>query len=191
MQMENLQMLDNDAFRMDQQLLQELLVSVDKQNMPLGIILISPNTLCMKCGGNLTIRGDRYSKLALYTEAMGTVLARHYYKYCRKGCRFSQHYGYYSVDDRKYYYNTNWAELPYFVSSQETAFELQMIQKFDVELLIGQVSYKQKAEIYNLHHGYEQIAKINSVRSKNKEHKEATPINLLRFVMYIVKTIHV
>ena len=30
-----------------------------------------------------------------------------------------------------------------------------MLRKFDVELLIGIVSYKQKAEIYNVSNGYD------------------------------------
>ena len=34
------------------------------------------------------------------------------------------------------------------ISSQETAFELNFPRKFDAELLIGQVSYSQKADIY-------------------------------------------
>ena len=110
---------------------------------------------------------------------MGTVLARHYYKYCQKGCSFCQHYGYYSVADQKYHYDTNWSELPYFVSSQETAFELDMLQKFDVELLIGQISYKQKTDIYNLYHGYEQIAKQHNARSKKTESTSESCVRLV------------
>ena len=57
------------------------------------------------------------------------------------------------------YYNPDWDMLPYFVSSQETAFELAMLKKFDGELLIGQTSYKQKADMYNYFHGYEDVTK--------------------------------
>ncbi len=35
------------------------------------------------------------------------------------------------------------------MSSSETAFELGMLMKFDAELLLGQISYNQKADIYN------------------------------------------
>ena len=129
-----MQMLNNSAFSQDKPLLKELVDFADIFNQPTGIILISPNTCCRNCGGKLVVRKDRYSKLVLYSESMGTVLARHYYKYWQKGCSFCQHYGYYSVADQKYHYDTNWSELPYFVSSQETAFELE---KFDVELLIS------------------------------------------------------
>ena len=42
------------------------------------------------------------------------------------------------------FYNTNWMTLPYFLSSQETSFEMKMLNDFDVELLIGQISYQKK-----------------------------------------------
>lgn len=45
--------------------------------------------------------------------------------------------------------------MQYFVSSSETAFEVKMLIKFDAELLLGQISYKQKADIYNYSHSYE------------------------------------
>ena len=48
-------------------------------------------------------------------------------------------------------YDAEWKTYKYFLSSQETGIELSMLQMFDVELLIGQVSYKQKADIYNVY----------------------------------------
>jgi len=39
--------------------------------------------------------------------------------------------------------------------SRETAFSLEILKRFDMESLIGQISYKQSAEIYNSYHGYE------------------------------------
>jgi hypothetical protein len=47
-------------------------------------------------------------------------------------------------------YDDDWQDHTYFISTQETGFELSMLKKFDVELLIGQMSYKQKATIYNI-----------------------------------------
>ena len=53
----------------------------------------------------------------------------------------------------------DWNENKYFMSSQETAFDLQLLVRFDVQLLIGQTSYKQTAEIYNIIHGYDDTKK--------------------------------
>ena len=52
-------------------------------------------------------------------------------------------------------YDTDWKSLQYFVSTRETGFEVALLKLFDVEILIGQLSYKQKADIYNYHHGYD------------------------------------
>ena len=48
------------------------------------------------------------------------------------------------------------------MSSQETAFELSMLEKYDAELLIGQVSYQQKADIYNYQNGFDDFIKLSS-----------------------------
>lgn len=50
-------------------------------------------------------------------------------------------------------YDTDWNDHTYYISTQETGFELSMLQIFDVELLVGQLSYNQKATIYNITNG--------------------------------------
>lgn len=93
----------------------------------------------------------------VYTE-MGTIPAYHYHKYC---------------PNRKINWKTlfiialtvplrvflQW-EVEYIISSQETAFELKFLRKFD--LLIGQVSYTQKADIYNYQNGYDSLLQLDS-----------------------------
>ena len=51
-------------------------------------------------------------------------------------------------------YDEDWSTLPYFMSTRETAFSMDMLHRLDKEILIGQISYKQRAEIYNDVHGY-------------------------------------
>jgi len=61
---------------------------------------------------------------------------------------FWQYYGYSSEGSQSItFHDPDWEKLDYFVSSSETAFELCMLRKFDAELLLGQMSYSQKAEI--------------------------------------------
>ena len=38
-----------------------------------------------------------------------------------------------------------WDALPYLILSQETGFEMKLLKRFDVELMIGQILYQQKA----------------------------------------------
>jgi hypothetical protein len=95
----------------------------------------------------------------VYTESHGTLVGTHYHKYCgshRKGCSYRQFYGYSSQGTQSVsFFDANWAQLEYFVSSSETAFEMKMLTKFDAELLLGHISYKQKADIYNYSNDYD------------------------------------
>ena len=162
--MDNTQVLYSEAFSSDVDLTKQLIAmeySVTKQL--LGVPLVPNQTKCFSCGGKLLLRGDRPSRMTLYTESLGTVPATHFHKFCCnycKGCHFVQFYGYYKSQTGSMHYSDNWMMLPYFLSSQETGFERKMLQDFDVELLIGQISYKQKAEIYNVSKGYDNTKKV-------------------------------
>ena len=53
------------------------------------------------------------------------------------------------------HFNHDWKKLLYFISSRETGFEMSMLNRFDAELLLGQIPYSQRADIYNYQLGYE------------------------------------
>lgn len=158
--MENITLLDQKAFDIDIELRAELY-----QHQPLGVVLISSNSTCLQCGGKLLVRSDRPSSVTLYTDDMGTVLATHFRKYCqnyRKKCSFTQHYSYHSIsddNDTEVIYDLNWADLPYFVSTSKTAFTTKFMEKFSAEILLGQLSYKQKSDIYNYYNNYDRTVK--------------------------------
>ena len=150
---ENLQFINGKAFVADKELTHEIhgVFSSLTAPHPIGIVLISFNDKCRLCGSSLLVRNERASHITIYTEEYGTVVGTHYHKYCqkfKKGCNFRQYYGYSSEGSQSViFYDAQWAEHKYFVSSSETAFELDMLRKFDSELLIVQMSYNQKAEI--------------------------------------------
>ena len=92
-----------------------------------------------------------------------------------RGCKTTQFYGYVKEGDKDgLKYDTDWDKHAYILSSQETGSELSMLQKFDAELLIGQVSYKQKAEIYNVSHGYDTAKKEHKNQSLKSSDNEST-----------------
>ena len=116
----------------------------------LGVPFVPKPTKCDLCVGKLLLKGDRPCRMSLYTESLGTVPATLFHKYCNnycKGCAFVQFYGYYKTRTGTLCYNVDWMSHPYFVSSQETGLEMAVLKVFDTELLIGQISYKQKAHI--------------------------------------------
>ena len=86
--------------------------------------------------------------MTLYSNEMGTIpatLFRKYYQNYRKGCPLFQHYGCCTQGETSsIIYDSNWDELPYFISTLMTAFATSFMEQFDAD---GQIAYKQKADI--------------------------------------------
>lgn len=156
---ENLALLDQETFLGDTELLTELHHFEGYHGNPLGILLISSKETCKNCAGKLLVRGDRPSFPVVYNEDIETVLGTHFRKYCEnqsKGCHFVQHYGFYTTDGIDgIIYDDDYYTFPYFMSMSMTVFQITILKGFTAQMLIGQLSYKQKAEIYNYCHGYE------------------------------------
>ena len=154
---ENLEVIDQGAFASDKELTKEIVMMAKPgTDAPLGIILISSKESCRKCGARLFTRADRFSSVIVYDDNLGTLPGTHFTKYCRKrGCSLQQHYGFYSQgSSSEVTYDEDWSSLEYFMSTHETAFSLELLRRLDKEILIGQISYKQRADIYNDVHGY-------------------------------------
>lgn len=193
---DNLQFLSEKAFATDFELAREIHSSTLSHGVrnPLGIVLISSNSTCKKCGGNLLTRGDRPSQVTVYTETYGTIVGTHYRKLCSnhcKGCNFTQHYGYYTNGSQsETYYDCDWRSRQYFVSSSETAFEMAFLVKYDAELLLGHISYSQKADIYNYNNGYPVQPKVCTTLEK-EDLPTPLPRYNIYFVWLIVLSIHI
>ena len=154
---DNLKVLDKEAFCSDLELTKEIIMMKRQgSDIPLGVVLISTNKKCCMCESKLHIRSDRPSTITIYSDTLGTLPGTHYTKYCRrKGCSFQQHYGYYTVgQSSEIRYDKDWETQEYFLATRETAISINMLRRFDKEVLIGQLSYKQRADIYNDVHGY-------------------------------------
>ena len=66
-------------------------------------------------------------------------------------------------------YDPDWDSLPYFVSTAKTAFSLSFLDRFEAEILLGQVSFNQKSAIYNYYNNYEQVKKKTSAESSSSD----------------------
>ena len=156
---ENLASLDKESFFSDAELFTELYQFEGYHGHPLGILLISSKDTCRNCAGKLNVCGDRPSFPMVYNEDIGTIHGTHFRKHCEnqsRGCHFVQHYGFYTTDGIDgVIYDEDHCTLPYFMSTSMTAFQTTILKCFTAQMLIGQMSYKQKAEVYNYYHGYE------------------------------------
>jgi len=77
---ENLKLLNENAFSTDKELMSEIhhLRAMPEAPTPLGVVLVSSHTTCKLCGGKLLIRHDRASSIIVYIESLGTVVGTHY-----------------------------------------------------------------------------------------------------------------
>lgn len=153
---DNIHELDVLAFSTDKELLSTLLKLEAPSSKPLGLVLISSKTECSVCGSNLQLRKQRPASIVLYDDQMGTIPASHYHKMCSdRACGTTQFFGYTTQGaSRLVYFDSDWESLPYFVTSRESAFAVQLLRLFDSQILIGQMSFMQCAEAYNYLHTY-------------------------------------
>ena len=145
----NLKEIDSTTFETDKDLYLRLLDF--PASKPLGIVLMPIQNYCILCGNRLVVRKDRSSKVVVYNDDIGTVSGSHYHKICvNRDCGYTQHYGYYTKKgSTKVFYNSDWELLPFFASSRDTFFSTILMKRFDADILLGQQSFKQCAEIYN------------------------------------------
>lgn len=168
---ENLTFLESGVLVFDDQLALELQSFASHLGKSLGIVLISYKKKCKVCESELLVKADRPSKVVVYTDRFGTVYGTQYRKICKRfrfGCSFVQYYGYYTNGGDTIAYDDDYKSLPYFVSTRETAFETSMLEQFDVEILVGQLSYMQRSDIYNIKRGYMIKQKRKSMQQNNQ-----------------------
>ena len=120
-----------------------------------GVVLLSEKGSCRLCSKQLTAKTSRVVNVVVYHETKGSFMGCRIPKVCsNRSCNLIQHYGYYTIGESKYY-DEDWQQNDYLLSSGKTAFDLKLLRKFEVEILLGKLSFKEKADIYNEVHGYD------------------------------------
>lgn len=123
----------------------------------LGVILISKKSTCRLCGKQLTAKTSRVVNVMVYHKTRGSFMGCRIPKVCsNRSCKLIQHYGYYTIGESKFY-DEDWQENDYLLSSGKTAFDMKLLRKFEVEILLGKLSFKEKADIYNEMYAYDAL----------------------------------
>ena len=95
---ENIQALNSAAFETDNSMLKKLISLDIPGKKPLGFILISPSTTCLRCGSQLKLRKDRHAAVTIYDYKLGTIPGAHFHKICpNRTCSVTQYYGYHTL----------------------------------------------------------------------------------------------
>ena len=147
------------GFVADKKLLQDLMEFQVPKCEPLGLILISSKSDCFLCGSKLMLWKDWPSPVVIYDNNMCMIPGSHFHKYCTNpACGLTQYNRYYTTGglSSKDIFDLEWESLPYFVSSRESVFSMDVRRQFNTEIILGQLSFKQCADVYNFGHKYAQ-----------------------------------
>ena len=143
---ENIQALNSAAFETDNSMFKKLISLDIPGKKPLG--LISPSTTCLRCGSQLKLRKDRHAAVTIYDYKLGTIPGAHFHKICpNRTCSVTQYYGYHTL--RAILCSTLTGNPFHTLLLLVTFFSVDF---FDAHILIGQLSFKQQADIYNYMH---------------------------------------
>ena len=123
-----------------------LIKNADDKDFEICKFLKPKVTLCENCKGDLTI--NKSSKdVVLYVES-SVVKAERFSGRCRK-CSITYHYGYKQKDGIRCLNMETFFENDYFLSTEDTAFSIKMMEKFDWELALSSMSFRAKSAIFN------------------------------------------
>lgn len=146
--------------------------SMEEGEHGLGVVLVTAKSNCRMCRNCLRLNICRISDVIVYHETKGTCLGSKIPKVCCvKKCSFTQHYGYYTIGDKKYY-DEDWVDNEYLLCSTRTAFDLTFLKKYEIEILLSKMSFKEKAEIYNAFHDNRSVETIQSRICEEKDLKK-------------------
>ena len=88
---------------------------------------------------------------------------------CRK-CKIYEHHGYWSVDGKRHF-NRDSVSLEFLLSSEDTAFEMDILVEFSNLLVIGAVPFSTYASSYNRRFQYCKVATTNNLDARVKRMK--------------------
>ena len=135
---------------------------------PIATVLSSLRTICRKCGKKLAYE-NKVIPVVIYSNHRGTYLGSRLTKVCRK-CKIYEHHGYWSADGERHF-NRDSLSLEFLVSSEDTAFEMDVLAEFSNLLVIGAVPFSTYASSYNRRFQYCKVATSNNVVARVKRMK--------------------
>jgi len=118
---------------------------------PMGTIFCSSHDNCRKCGKTLAI-DNKLHPVVVYSCQRGTYLGCRVTKWCRR-CKIYEHYGFWT-EDKKKYYNSDCLTLDFILSSEDTAFESNLLHECANLLTVGALPFSTFATSYNRRFDY-------------------------------------
>ena len=118
---------------------------------PSATILCSDRDSCRKCKKCLVVEKETHV-VVIYHAERGTYLGSRLSKFCR-ACKIYEHFGYHTVGGQKHF-NSNCLQLPFLLSTEDTAFDMTLLNQCKNILFVGAVAFATFSASYNRQFGY-------------------------------------
>ena len=133
--------------------------------LPMATILITQRENCRKCAKPLLIEKNNHPVIVYHT-GRGTYIGSRFIKQCRK-CQINEHYGYWTIKGQKYY-DASTLQLPFLLSTEDTAFDMTLLKECSNLLVVGAVPFSTFSSAYNRRFGYRSENKIEELRKPKR-----------------------
>ena len=127
--------------------------------------MVPTRKLCRICNKTLS-KDEKPNEVICYTRD-GTKSAWRYKRKCRR-CSIQENVTYFNRGKNRYLDVTEALEAKWILSTEDTAIEIELLKDFELELLIGYLTFRSKCDIYNSKFGYNSIEFPLPTGSKRK-----------------------
>lgn len=135
---------------------------------PMATVFLSTKDICKNCHKQLSL-DPKPHPVVIYSLHRGTYLGSRLSKICRK-CKLHQYYGY-STQDGKKIYDQDVLNLDFLLSTEDTAFDAQLLKECSNLLIIGAMPFSTYASSYNRRFGYNKTNKSEQLAPSVKRMK--------------------
>ena len=143
----------------------------------LQLSLVHQLDLCPKCGRKLVLE-NKAIPVIIYSNHQGTYLGYRLTKLCRK-CKIYEHHGHWPVDGKRHF-NRDSVLSEFLLSSEDTAFQMDVLAQWNNLLVISAVLLCTYAASYNRCFEYSKMATTNDIDAKVKRSTGMLIISLQR-----------
>lgn len=123
---------------------------------PMATVLLTTKDVCKNCNKQLSL-DPKPHPVIIYSLHRGTYMGSRLSKICRK-CKLHQYYGYCTQDGKKLYDQDSLA-LDFLLSTEDTAFDVQLLKECSNLLVMGAMPFSTYASSYNRRFGYNKTSK--------------------------------
>ena len=143
---------------------------------PMATVLLSPQEICKNCHKQLPL-DPKLHPVVIYSLNKGTYLGCRLTKLCRK-CKLHQHYGY-STEGNEKTYAPDVLDLNFMLSSEDTAFDTELLKECSNLLVIGATPFSTYASSY--------IRRFGNNKAERSKQYSTTVKRMKRYViLYLV-----